>query len=77
MEAYLSKRDCVDKLLKISRYSAKIILSSSIIPETLILTNRLRNFGSRVGLNHKAFHLGKFVQDVTSSAPPTSTPDRN
>ncbi|CAL1399851.1 unnamed protein product [Linum trigynum] len=77
MEAYLSKRDSVDKLLKISRYAAKIILSSSIIPETLILINRLRNFESSVGLNHKAFRLKKFVQDVTSPAPPTSTPDKN
>ncbi|CAI0463875.1 unnamed protein product [Linum tenue] len=66
LEAYLSKRDGVDKLLKISRYAAKIILSSSILPETLILTTRLKSFESSVGLSRKAFRLGKFVQDVNS-----------
>ncbi|CAL1411005.1 unnamed protein product [Linum trigynum] len=66
LEAYLSKRDGVDKLLKISRYAAKIVLSSSILPETLILTTRLKSFESSVGLSRKAFRLGKFVQDVNA-----------
>ncbi|CAN1126871.1 Peroxisomal membrane protein 11A [Linum perenne] len=66
LEAYLSKRDGVDKLLKISRYATKIILSSSVLPETLILTGRLKSFESSVGLSRKAFRLGKFVQDVNT-----------
>ncbi|CAN0922065.1 Peroxisomal membrane protein 11A [Linum grandiflorum] len=66
LEAYLSKRDGVDKLLKISRYATKIILSSSVLPETQILTGRLKSFESSVGLSRKAFRLGKFVQDVNS-----------
>ncbi|CAF2106350.1 unnamed protein product [Brassica napus] len=32
LETYLAKRDGVDKLLKISRYTTKIILASSLIP---------------------------------------------
>lgn len=66
LEAYLSKRDGVDKLLKISRYATKIILASSALPETLTLTHRLKSFESSVGLSRKAFRLGKFVQDVNA-----------
>lgn len=66
LEAYLAKRDGVDKLLKISRYTTKIILASSALPETLTLTHRLKSFESSVGLSRKAFRLGKFVQDVNA-----------
>lgn len=66
LESYLAKRDGVDKLLKISRYAAKIALASSALPETLTLTRRLRSFESSVGLSRKAFRLGKFVQDVNA-----------
>jgi hypothetical protein len=66
LEVYLAKRDGVDKLLKISRYATKIILASSLLPETLILTKRLKSFESSVGLSRKAFRLGKFVQDVNA-----------
>ncbi|WCJ35284.1 Peroxisomal membrane protein 11A [Euphorbia peplus] len=66
LEIYLAKRDGVDKLLKISRYASKIILASSVLPETLILTNRLKKFESSVGLSRKAFRLGKFVQDINA-----------
>ncbi|XP_050364438.1 peroxisomal membrane protein 11A [Argentina anserina] len=66
LEAYLAKRDGVDKLLKISRYAAKIVLTSSALPETLTLTHRLMSFESSVGVSRKAFRLGKFVQDVNA-----------
>ncbi|EEF52536.1 peroxisomal membrane protein 11A [Ricinus communis] len=66
LETYLAKRDGVDKLLKISRYASKIILASNTLPETLILTQRLKSFESSVGLSRKAFRLGKFVQDINS-----------
>lgn len=66
LEAYLAKRDGVDKLLKISRYATKIILSSDAIPQTHPFHRRLKNFESSVGLSRKAFRLGKFVQDVNS-----------
>ncbi|KAJ9186616.1 hypothetical protein P3X46_002165 [Hevea brasiliensis] len=66
LEAYLAKRDGVDKLLKISRYASKIVLASSALPESLILTQRLKSFESSVGLSRKAFRLGKFVQDLNA-----------
>ncbi|KAF8409918.1 hypothetical protein HHK36_002437 [Tetracentron sinense] len=66
LEAYLAKRDGVDKLLKISRYASKIILASSVLPETLSLTRRLKSFESSVGVSRKAFRLGKFVQDLNA-----------
>ncbi|KAK9677880.1 hypothetical protein RND81_11G173700 [Saponaria officinalis] len=66
LEAYLAKRDGVDKLLKISRYASKLILSTSLLPESLPLTRRLKSFESSVGVSRKAFRLGKFIQDVNS-----------
>ncbi|XP_034675046.1 peroxisomal membrane protein 11A-like [Vitis riparia] len=66
LEAYLAKRDGVDKLLKISRYATKIILASSLLPETLPLNRRLKSFESSVGVSRKAFRLGKFVQDLNA-----------
>ncbi|XP_059279190.1 peroxisomal membrane protein 11A [Lycium ferocissimum] len=66
LEAYLSKRDGVDKLLKITRYATKIILSSSVIPDSVPLSHRLKSFESNVGVSRKAFRLGKFVQDVNA-----------
>lgn len=68
LEAYLAKRDGVDKLLKISRYASKIILasSSSVLPENRLLFDRLKSFESSVGVSRKAFRLGKFIQDVNA-----------
>ncbi|KAL2318687.1 hypothetical protein Fmac_032563 [Flemingia macrophylla] len=68
VEAYLAKRDGVDKLLKISRYAAKLILASSVLRssdggET---RRRLKAFESSVGVSRKAFRLGKFVQDLNA-----------
>ncbi|KAL3514607.1 hypothetical protein ACH5RR_027324 [Cinchona calisaya] len=63
LEAYLAKRDGVDKLLKISRYSTKIILASSLLPDS---QTRLKSFESSVGLSRKAFRLGKFIQDINT-----------
>lgn len=66
LEAYLAKRDGVDKLLKISRYAAKIVLASSVFPENLPLNRRFKSFESSVGVSRKAFRLGKFVQDLNA-----------
>ncbi|CAK9312636.1 unnamed protein product [Citrullus colocynthis] len=66
LEAYLAKRDGVDKLLKISRYTTKIILSSSALSESHSLTHRLKSFESSVGVSRKAFRLGKFIQDLNA-----------
>ncbi|KAJ0229424.1 hypothetical protein HA466_0316830 [Hirschfeldia incana] len=69
LETYLAKRDGVDKLLKISRYTTKIILASSLLPTesgSSSLTHRLKSFESSVGVSRKAFRLGKFVQDINA-----------
>lgn len=65
-EAYLAKRDGVDKLLKISRYATKVILSSSLLPLSPTQKTHFKAFESSVGLSRKAFRLGKFIQDVNS-----------
>ncbi|XP_054807534.1 peroxisomal membrane protein 11A-like [Prosopis cineraria] len=66
LEAYLAKRDGVDKLLKISRYASKVILASSVIQGNPTLSLRLKSFESSVGVSRKAFRLGKFVQDLNA-----------
>lgn len=65
LEIYLAKRDGVDKLLKISRYAAKLIVASSLL-HSHPLASRLQSFESSVGISRKAFRLGKFVQDVNA-----------
>lgn len=66
LEAYLAKRDGVDKLLKLSRYATKIIVASSVLPDASPSNSRLKSFESSVGLSRKAFRLGKFVQDINA-----------
>ncbi|KAM0060757.1 putative peroxisomal biogenesis factor 11 [Helianthus debilis subsp. tardiflorus] len=62
LESYLSKRDGVDKLLKITRYTTKIILSTTQPHHH----HRLKTFESNIGLSRKAFRIGKFIQDINS-----------
>ncbi|KAL5209684.1 hypothetical protein ABZP36_005307 [Zizania latifolia] len=64
VEAYLSRRDGVDKLLKISRYAARLALSAGPLPPAS--SARLKSFESSVGLSRKAFRLGMFVQSVNA-----------
>ncbi|WOL15997.1 hypothetical protein Cni_G24779 [Canna indica] len=66
LEAYLARRDGVDKLLKISRYAAKILLAAPYSPIPNTLAPRLKSFESSLGLSRKAFRLGKFVQDLNA-----------
>jgi len=66
LEAYLARRDGVDKVLKIARYSAKIILSSSVVSKDALLAKRLKNFDTSLGVSRKAFRLGKFIQDYNA-----------
>lgn len=66
LEIYLAKRDGVDKLLKISRYATKILLSSSLLADHHPLLPRLKSFESSVGVSRKAFRLGKFIQDINA-----------
>ncbi|TXG52270.1 hypothetical protein EZV62_021439 [Acer yangbiense] len=53
LEAHLAKREGVDKLLKISNFATKIILASSVLPETATLTRRLKSFESSVEFDSK------------------------
>ncbi|XP_031494924.1 peroxisomal membrane protein 11A-like [Nymphaea colorata] len=65
LEEYLAKRDGVDKLLKITRYAAKLALASPYFAAgSPDLQRRLRSFESSVGVSRKAFRLGRFVQDI-------------
>uniref|UniRef100_A0ACD5YMF9 Uncharacterized protein n=1 Tax=Avena sativa TaxID=4498 RepID=A0ACD5YMF9_AVESA len=64
LEAYLARRDGVDKLLKISRYAARLALAAGTLPPPA--SARLKSFESSLGLSRKAFRLGKFVQDVNA-----------
>jgi hypothetical protein len=79
LEAYLARRDGVDKALKILRYSSKVYLASPLLvqlsaPDVL---KKVKNFESSVGTSRKAFRLGKFIQDVNAlrKAPSLSTRD--
>ncbi|KAF0902213.1 hypothetical protein E2562_014452 [Oryza meyeriana var. granulata] len=64
VEAYLSRRDGVDNLLKFSRYAARLALAVGPLPSAA--ADRLKSFESSVGLSRKAFRLGKFVQFVNA-----------
>lgn len=68
VEAYLSRRDGVDNLLKVSLYAARLALALAAGQPPLphAATARLRSFESSVGLSRKAFRLGKFVQNVNA-----------
>ncbi|XP_057832666.2 peroxisomal membrane protein 11A [Cryptomeria japonica] len=66
LEAYLARRDGVDKLLKIARYSSKVILASSVVSKDTSLYKRLKDFEASVGVSRKAFRLGKFIQDYNA-----------
>ncbi|XP_066347897.1 peroxisomal membrane protein 11-3-like [Miscanthus floridulus] len=65
LEAYLGRRDGVDKLLKISRYAARLALAAGP-PLPPGASARLKSFESSVGLSRKAFRLGKFVQSLNA-----------
>ncbi|CAI5466228.1 unnamed protein product [Closterium sp. Yama58-4] len=82
--AFLQKRDGTDKVLKICRYSVKLLLAVALKPhagqtagsssqsETV---RRLKSFESSVGASRKALRVGKFLQDVDAlrKAPPFSS----
>jgi hypothetical protein len=79
LEAYLARRDGVDKVLKILRYSSKVYLASPLLVQLSApdVPKKVKNFESSVGTSRKAFRLGKFIQDVNAlrKAPSLSTRD--
>ncbi|CAM6093293.1 unnamed protein product [Calypogeia fissa] len=68
LEAYLARRDGVDKALKILRYSSKVWLATPLLVQLSDpdVVKKVRNFESSVGTSRKAFRLGKFIQDVNA-----------
>ncbi|WVZ56654.1 hypothetical protein U9M48_007149 [Paspalum notatum var. saurae] len=63
LEAYLARRDGVDKLLKISCYAARLLLAAGP-PLPPPASARLRSFESSVALSRKAFRVGKFLHSL-------------
>ncbi|KAJ0640095.1 hypothetical protein HanOQP8_Chr16g0607541 [Helianthus annuus] len=70
LESYLSKRDGVDKLLKITRYTTKIILSTT--PTTTTIASKPSNPTSASAAKPSA--SANSSKTSTHSAPQTSTP---
>ncbi len=67
VEAYLARRDGVDKALKILRYTTKLLLESPLAPRAPSeLSRKLKDFEASVGTSRKAFRLGKFIQNVNA-----------
>ncbi|KAL5825407.1 hypothetical protein ACOSQ3_021470 [Xanthoceras sorbifolium] len=66
LEAYLAKPGGVDNLLQISGYVTKIILASSLVPQTLPLTWKLKSFESSIGMSRKALKIGKFIKPINA-----------
>lgn len=62
--SFLQKRDGTDKLLKILRYSTKLVLATRVISPSSPTSQRLKSFEASVGVSRKALRLGKFLQDV-------------
>lgn len=73
IEHYLARRDGIDKLLKLLRYSTKLLLATNSIPQTL--APNFSSFDSSLSVTRKAFRLGKFIQSINSlrfATPPSS-----
>lgn len=74
-EAFLAKRDGIDKVLKVIRYSSKLILASALSESDSELAIRLKNFEASIGTSRKAYRLGKWLQNVNKfRKQPAKTP---
>lgn len=62
--AFIAKRDGIDKVLKLMRYSVKLACVSAFKDSDSELANQLRGFESSLGTTRKALKLGKFLKDV-------------
>jgi hypothetical protein len=65
-QAFLAKRDGIDKTLKILRYSTRFFLATALRGQESELTNRLDAFQNSIGTSRKAYRLGKFLQNVNA-----------
>lgn len=61
---FLQKRDGIDKVLKIIRYTAKLACLSAFKDSDTDLANQLRGFESSIGVTRKALKLGKWLANV-------------
>eukprot|EP00884_Botryococcus_braunii_P002385 jgi/Botrbrau1/12147/Bobra.0186s0059.2 len=71
--AFLKKRDGIDKVLKIIRYTAKLVLATALSGSDTELARRLKRFEASIGTSRKAYRLGKFLQDVNDIRKTPST----
>lgn len=63
---YLAKRDGIDKVLKVIRYSTKLALATAFKNDSSDLALRLKEFESSIGTSRKAYRLGKWLSDLNT-----------
>ncbi|EIE18544.1 peroxisomal biogenesis factor 11 [Coccomyxa subellipsoidea C-169] len=64
--AFLAKRDGIDKVLKLIRYTSKLVLASALADSKSDLALRLKAFESSIGTSRKAYRLGKWLANVNA-----------
>ncbi|CAL8466039.1 g5575 [Coccomyxa elongata] len=64
--AFLAKRDGIDKVLKLIRYTTKLVLASALADSKSDLAVRLKAFESSIGTSRKAYRLGKWLANVNA-----------
>lgn len=60
--AFLAKREGIDKVLKITRYTSRLIAATTVPGSEL--NARFAALESSIGTSRKAYRLGKFLQDL-------------
>ncbi|DBA94242.1 TPA: hypothetical protein ACH3X1_001864 [Trebouxia sp. C0004] len=63
---YLAKRDGIDKVLKVIRYSTKLALATALKNDSSDLAVRLKEFETSIGTSRKAYRLGKWLSDLNT-----------
>lgn len=63
---YLQKRDGIDKVLKIIRYTTKLLTATVYTDSNTELGKRLNEFEKSIGTSRKAYRLGKFLGDLNA-----------
>lgn len=63
---YLQKRDGIDKVLKIIRYTAKLLSATAFNGANSELAGRIDEFEKSIGTSRKAYRLGKFLAGVNT-----------
>lgn len=62
LNKFLNKRDGIDKVLKVIRYTAKLVLADRKVESPFLL--RIKSLESSLGTTRKALRLGKFLGNV-------------